>query len=153
MTFTDRLAGYAAALGAYQLPFDEALVGRAERDVAGGRAAADQLLARDPRPTAIFAYNDLQALGALQAARGRGLRVPEDLALVGYDDIELAAYFEVPLTTVAQPTYAIGRAATELLLGIVTGRPEPVQRTVVLTPELVVRASSGARLGPRAAVA
>lgn len=144
----ERLAGYREALRAYGVEFDESLVARAERDVEGGRECARRLLALTLRPSAIFAYNDLQALGVMQAARELGVRVPKDLAVVGYDNIELSAFFEVPLTTVAQPSYEIGRAAATLLFRLIeTGNVAPEERTTMLAPQLVVRASSGDPIG------
>lgn len=140
----ERLAGYRETLTAYGVEFDESLVARAERDVEGGRECARRLLALSPRPSAIFAYNDLQALGVMQAARELDLRVPKDLAVVGYDNIELSALLEVPLTTVAQPSHEIGRAGATLLFRLIEGGDvAPEERTVVLAPQLVIRASSG----------
>lgn len=145
----ERLIGYRSALSAFDIPFDESLVARAERDVAGGKAAAQHLLDLDDPPTAIFAYNDLQALGVLQAARARGRRVPDELAVVGYDDIELAAFFEVPLTTVAQPTYALGQIAVELLFQLIEDPASVTEHQIVLQPELIVRASAGGPVSRR----
>ena len=105
-------------------------------------AAARSLLASPSPPTAIFAANDLMAIGVLRAAGELGRRVPDDLAVVGYDDIELASYTTPPLTTVSQSASEVGRAAVELLLQRLAdpGRP-PVRRT--LETRLVVRASCG----------
>lgn len=138
----ERLAGFCQALQEHGLPLDSALVVRGERDVEGGLACARQLLACRPRPTAIFAYNDLQALGVLRAARELRLRVPEELAVVGFDDIELSAFFEVPLTTVAQPTYELGRRAVEMLFQLMHDPLSAKDRQVILHPELIVRSSS-----------
>src|SRR5262249_57389518 len=81
-----------------------------------GAAAADELLGRGPRPTAVFCTNDMLALGLLRRLGQTGVAVPGDLAVVGYDDIEFAADAAVPLTSVRQPKYQLGRAAAELLL-------------------------------------
>ena len=108
----------------------------------GGRAAAERLLARC-RPRALFVANDLMALGVYEALRGRGLRVPEDVAVVGFDDAPWAPWLAPPLTTVAQPAYELGSAAGALLLQRVQEPARPVAR-VVLEPRLVVRASCGA---------
>ncbi len=120
-------------------------------DVAEGRRAGERLagIPAARRPTAVFCANDLLALGLLQQTVRLGLRVPQDLAIVGYDDIEYAAAATVPLTTVAQPGRLIGRTAVELLLDQVRGTPPPDAREVVFEPELVVRAST--RLTPRSA--
>ncbi|MER3469524.1 MAG: DNA-binding transcriptional regulator CytR, partial [Thermoflexus sp.] len=82
-------------------------------------------LASSRRPTAVFCYNDMTAIGALKAARAAGLRVPEDLSVVGFDDILFAAYTEPPLTTVAQPKYEMGRTAMGLLLRLLEGEQAP----------------------------
>ncbi|MEV4559254.1 LacI family DNA-binding transcriptional regulator [Kitasatospora sp. NPDC049285] len=112
-------------------------------DVAAGRDAGARLLGMQPRPTAVFCANDLLALGMLQAAFAAGLRVPEDLAIVGYDDIEFAAAAAVPLTSVRQPAEAMGRTAVEMLAQE-TGPNAAAHRhrQVVFEPELVVRRST-----------
>ncbi|MGW6296803.1 substrate-binding domain-containing protein, partial [Streptomyces sp. NPDC055058] len=114
-------------------------------DVAAGRDAGARLLGLADRPTAVFCANDLLALGVLQAMYAAGVDVPEDLAIVGYDDIEFAAAAAVPLTSVRQPAVTMGAMAAELLLeetGIRTGTGPHEHRRVVLRPELVVRRSS-----------
>ncbi|MEW5535958.1 substrate-binding domain-containing protein, partial [Streptomyces virginiae] len=112
-------------------------------DVAAGRDAGARLLGMLPRPTAVFCANDLLALGMLQAVFAAGLRVPEDLAIVGYDDIEFAAAAAVPLTSVRQPAEAMGRTAAEMLAEE-TGPDGAAHRhrQVVFEPELVVRRST-----------
>ncbi|MDB5895043.1 MAG: LacI family transcriptional regulator, partial [Rhodoferax sp.] len=94
-----------------------------------------------PRPSAVFVCNDLMAIGALRAIHECGLRVPDDISIVGFDDIELSAYTSPPLTTVAQPKDRIGALAVDMLLERVTGR-RLATRKVVLQPELRVRAST-----------
>ncbi|MGW8994533.1 LacI family DNA-binding transcriptional regulator [Streptomyces zhihengii] len=119
----------------------------AERlDVGAGRDAGARLLGLADRPTAVFCANDLLALGVLQTMVGVGVRVPEDIAIVGYDDIEFAAAAAVPLTSVRQPAVSMGAMAAELLLEE-TERPGAAPRAagarrVVLQPELVVRRST-----------
>ncbi len=109
----------------------------------GGAAAADDLL-RDVRTiTAVFCANDMLALGLLRGLSQAGVNVPGDIAVVGYDDIEFAADAAVPLTSVRQPKYQLGRAAAELLLDEADHPAEHEHRRIVFTPELVVRASSG----------
>jgi LacI family transcriptional regulator len=112
-------------------------------DVPSGRDAGARLLGLPDRPTAVFCANDLLALGVLQALFAAGVRVPDQMALVGYDDIEFAAAAAVPLSSVRQPAFRIGRTAAELLLGE-TGdsASEHVHQQVVFQPELVVRRSS-----------
>ncbi|MGH3230106.1 MAG: LacI family DNA-binding transcriptional regulator [Streptosporangiaceae bacterium] len=126
----------------------------------GGAAAADDLLGdthKKPhekphekphqkpheKPTAVFCANDMLALGLLRGLSQAGVSVPGDLAVVGYDDIEFAADAAVPLTSVRQPKYQLGRAAAELLLDEADRPAEHEHRRIVFTPELVVRASSG----------
>ncbi len=110
----------------------------------GGRELADVLVARPAgeRPTALFAASDMIAIGVLQTLLRHGIRVPEDLAIVGYDDIEFARQVAIPLTTISQPAHAMGRLAAEMLIGALTGAP-PAERHRVFQPELVVRDSTG----------
>lgn len=137
-----RLAGYRKALHEAGLPIDVSLVSSGPYTVMGGYQAALWLLSRDEPPTAIFAANDLQAVGVMKAARQVELVIPNDLALVGGDDIELAEFLEIPLTTFHQPALEIGRSGAEMLLGRLNGEPSE-SRQIVLTPELIVRKSSG----------
>ncbi|MEO3876073.1 LacI family DNA-binding transcriptional regulator [Nonomuraea sp. B12E4] len=108
-------------------------------DAQGGRAAAERLLARRPLPDAIFATNDFAAIGAMGALRDRGLSVPGDIALVGYNDTALAAELPTPLTTVRSPMREIGRRGLELLLDLLRGVEAQSLR---LPPTLVVREST-----------
>jgi len=110
--------------------------------VAGERVAS---MPDDQRPTAVFCANDLLALGMLQEVVRRGLRVPDDLALVGYDDIDYAAAAVVPLSSVRQPRDQLGRAAAQMLFEEIRDGQEHRHRQVVFEPELVVRDSSSRR--------
>lgn len=114
-------------------------------DADAGRHAAEQLVAlgRRRRPDAIFAANDLIALGVLQALTLAGVSVPDDIAIVGYDDIDFAASAAIPITSVRQPREELGRVATDILLGVIDASSAPPVRDVVLEPELVVRRSTG----------
>jgi LacI family transcriptional regulator len=116
-------------------------------DVAQGRRAGERLagLPAAHRPTAAFCANDLLALGLLQQMVRLGLRVPEDVAIVGYDDIEFAEAAAVPLTSVAQPRHRLGRTAAELLLAEARNPEAHEHRQVMFAPELVVRASTQMR--------
>lgn len=111
--------------------------------IAAGVEAGNAILDRpaDQRPTAVFCGNDLLAIGVLQAAAGRGVRVPEELAIIGYDDIDFAAGAAIPLSSVAQPRQQIGQRAMELLLAEADDPGRTPQR-VILQPTLVVRRST-----------
>ena len=105
-----------------------------------GEQLADRADSR--RPTAVFCASDLLALGLLQGLTGRGLRVPADLAIVGFDDIKFAAAAAVPLTSVGQPRAQLGRTAVELLLDELHDPASHTHQRVVLEPKLQIRASS-----------
>ncbi|MFF0484918.1 LacI family DNA-binding transcriptional regulator [Streptomyces sp. NPDC004435] len=112
-------------------------------DVSSGRDAGARLLGLSPRPTAVFCANDLLALGVLQAMYAVGVKVPEDMAIVGYDDIEFAAAATVPLTSIRQPAQMMGSMAASLLLEETSDQAESHEhRHIVLQPELVVRNST-----------
>jgi LacI family transcriptional regulator, galactose operon repressor len=134
----DRRVGFVAALAKGGLNPERDLVSiEAEAmDAPSGLAAVDEIFARG-RPTAVFCANDLLAIGVIHGLRERNLRAPDDVAVVGYDDVELAAMTDPPLTTVHQPTYELGATAYELL-----GGAEPVQRS--FSPHLVQRHSTAA---------
>lgn len=137
-----RLDGYRQALAAHGVRFDESLVRHAPFTMDGGYQAARQMLGHPQRPTAIFAATDMQAVGVLKAAKELGLRIPDDLALAGGDDIELAEYLEPPLTSFSQPSDEIGAQVVNILMARIGGDREGVKQ-VVLKPQLIVRRSSG----------
>lgn len=137
----DRLAGYRKALQECGLRLDPELVGEGDFSEQGGYLVMRRLL--PARPDAVFAASDLMAVGALRALREAGLRVPEDVAVVGYDDVPIARQTEPPLTTVRQPTRAMGSMAVETLNEILHD-PEAPPRRVILETELIVRYSCGA---------
>ncbi len=141
-----RLAGYRRALDAHHVVYDPNLVRFGDFQTAGGYAAAADLLRCTPRPTAIFAGNDLMAIGAMQAAWRAGLDVGTDVAIVGFDDIPLASALVPALTTVAQPIADLGRVAVRQLVDKIEGRG--TRRRIVLPCTLRVRNSCGAM--PRA---
>ncbi|MBB5371188.1 MULTISPECIES: LacI family DNA-binding transcriptional regulator [unclassified Janthinobacterium] len=134
-----RHQGYLDALAAHGVARDEDLYVAGSFLPQGGTLAVQQLLERGLAFDAIFACSDLLAMSAISALRQHGLPVPEQVAVVGYDDIELAAYFHPPLSTVRQPMRAAGRALVSSLLALVDGAPLASQQ---LPTELVVRASS-----------
>ena len=142
----DRLEGARQAWAAAGLPADDLVVLATETlDVHEGRNAGQRLsgLPKSRRPTAAFCANDLLALGLLQQAIGSGTRVPEQLAIVGYDDIVFAAAAAVPLTSVRQPRQELGHTAAELVLDEATNHDHE-HRQVLFTPELVARESTRA---------
>ena len=138
----DRLQGASEGLEAAGAPPVTALMTEATT-VREGRLAGERLLGlpRSKRPTAAFCANDLIALGLLQQLVGAGLRVPDDLAIVGYDDIYFAGAAAVPLTSVRQPRHELGRRAAELVLDEASS-PDHRHQQVVLLPELVARTST-----------
>ena len=137
----ERVDGYRRALHEAGLPILAENIVRGDFHAASGYQITKELLARDKRPTAIFACNDLMAIGALSAAKAMGFRVPEDISVVGFDDIYLAAYSNPPLTTVRQPKYEMGQLATKLLLERIQD-PDLPPRTPLLDTELMIRAST-----------
>ena len=136
-----RLHGYHAALSRAGLVADPALVRAGAFTFDAGLAAATELLSSPDRPSALFASNDAQALGALEAARTLGLRVPEDLSLVGFDDTPSARRSAPPLTTVRQPFAEMGRTAMRRLLRVADGERLGTPR-VELATELIIRKSA-----------
>lgn len=139
----DRLAGYHAALRDRGVRSDPVLIAIGDFTETGGYRAMQQLLPQ--RPTAVFAASDMMALGALRAIREAGLRVPEDMAVVGFDDLPAAAHSDPPLTTIRQPIQRTGALAVEILLDLVDQRAGTAHR-VVLPTELIVRTSCGSTL-------
>lgn len=138
----ERITGYRQALENAGVSFDPKLVIRGDFHPNSGREAALAMLAQPDPPTAIFACNDLMAIGAMRAAAESGRRIPNDLALVGFDDIELASYTTPQLTTVAQPTVEIGQIAIQFLIERINNGKLPARRKQQL-PELVIRGTCG----------
>jgi LacI family transcriptional regulator len=136
-----RELGYRDALKAAGIAFDPELVrGGAYRQL-DAREATLELLALPERPTAVFAANDLSALGVLQAAAEQGLRVPRDLSVIGYDDVPESASATPPLTTIAQPLKQMGAEALRMLTKLLAG--DDAARHLHLRAELVVRETTG----------
>ncbi len=140
---TPRQAAFRAGLAAHGLPDDASQVAYGSQTLAGGAAAFEELLTRRPDVTAVLAFNDYMAIGALQAARGLGIRVPEDCAVLGFDGLQLATATAPPLSTVAIDRQEVARrvlrAAQELVAG--PGAPTPADDGPVV-PEVVARAST-----------
>jgi DNA-binding LacI/PurR family transcriptional regulator len=140
----ERLVGYRRALDKAGIPFDSALVIPGNGRLDGGERALAALTGLADPPGAVFCYNDMTAIGLMSAARRAGLLVPEELAVVGFDDIPLAAHCCPPLTTVAQPQRDMGRRAMGMALALMTAEDSTVSFSDVLVKgKLVVRESSG----------
>lgn len=137
----DRMAGYRRALEERGNLFDPSLVVEGDFTEQGGYEAMQRLLPF--KPDAVFAQSDIMAIGAMRAVREAGLKIPDDVAFVGFDDIPLGARPETALTTVHQPVQQFGTAAVELLLDLIENGTQPPRRVVMVT-ELVVRQSCGA---------
>ncbi|MGE5551864.1 MAG: LacI family DNA-binding transcriptional regulator [Bacteroidota bacterium] len=147
----ERFTGFRQAAANHGLNVDELPVIEGDFRQAGGYAAAVRMLGLQPRPTALFVANDQMAIGALEAAHDLGVQVPEEMAVVGFDDIPTASLHTIQLTTVAQPKYEIGAAATRMLLdkidrASVDGCRSLSSAKVVLTPKLQIRQTCGASL-------
>ncbi|GAA0583320.1 LacI family DNA-binding transcriptional regulator [Caenispirillum bisanense] len=140
----ERLAGFMAGLDAADVPLPPAMMETADLTVAGASAAMARLLDRPAaeRPEAVFCFNDMMAMGALCAAHERGLVVPDDVSVMGYDDVELAAFMAPPLTTIHQPVPELGARAAAVLIDHLDGGA-PLPRVLKLRPRLVERRSVG----------
>lgn len=148
-TARERLAGYHLALREAKLPYETSLIHHVVFRQEGGYEAAQSLMSLPKPPTAIFAASDLIALGVLRALHDRRIRIPEDVAVVSFDDMPWTAALLPPLTAVSQPTYELGATAARLLLERMREPDErPLQR-IRLQTQLVVRASCGAKAGGR----
>lgn len=143
----ERFAGFRRALKEANLTPPPFYIARAEFDRLSGLEAGLRLLRLSSRPTAIFAVNDMMAMGVLLALRELGLRCPEDVAVVGFDNLDVTELFQPPLTTVEQPAYQMGATAADLLLQRIGGFDEAPQEIVLATK--LVRRSSVARWTPR----
>lgn len=137
----DRLRGYQLALEQAGLRFDPELVVEGDFSIDAGYAAAARLLAEPLRLDGLFCANDEMAIGAQQAIRQAGLRMPEDIAVIGFDDIRFARYADPPLSTIRQPMSAIGETAMRLMIQLLEERPS-AERELILPHELIVRGSS-----------
>jgi LacI family transcriptional regulator len=140
----ERLAGYRMALEQAGLPVDDSLNRVADFREEGGHRATDELLAEKARPDAVFITNNRMTAGALEAIEEAGLAIPDDIAVIGYDEISWAPLLRTSLTTVGQPAYDLGHESARLLLSRLDGYAGS-PRTVVLPTSLNVRASSGPR--------
>jgi DNA-binding LacI/PurR family transcriptional regulator len=140
----NRLSGYRDALIENNLPFDESLIRHGDWGVDSGYRAAQELIALEDRPTALFAANDIMALGAIYGIQEAGLTIPDDVAVVGYDDRDFAAWIKPALTTIRMPSFEMGLAAARLLLEQIGG--EELEDATQIPGTLVIRESCGARI-------
>src|SRR5258706_3531271 len=145
--YADRLSGLRRAVIEAGVDPDRAIVPlAAETDNAhAGAACAEAFLQLEDLPTAIFCCNDYLAMGVMYELARRQVAVPKEVALIGYDDIDLASMLAVPLTTIRQPKYDLGFAATDLLLDEIVNKASHTHRQIVFRPELIVRQSTGVR--------
>jgi len=149
-TTKERLRGYQRALADHGIEVDPRLITYGHSQVAGAREACRSLLTHPDPPTALFATNNFMTIGAMQAIRGLGLRCPEDISVVGFDDFDWAEAFEPPLTTVAQQPYYIGYKAARILLDLIQGRGRLDEgQEIRVGVELRVRGSVAAPPGKR----
>jgi LacI family xylobiose transport system transcriptional regulator len=136
-----RVDGFRAAMDEARVAIDPTLISHGDFQVDEGIATGRALLARPDRPSAIITGNDLQALGVYQAAREARLHIPEDLSVIGFDDLPIARWVSPPLTTIRQPLIEMAEAAAELVLDMARGE-EPPQMRVELATDLVIREST-----------
>lgn len=145
----DRVRGYEKALLDAGLSPDPELVVPGDWTHQSGREAAHRLLQQSPPPTAVFACNDAMAIGALSSLHEKGLGAPEDISVVGYDNIALSAYSCPPLTTLATPILEVGQCICEMLLARINGQLSPEPQRIVVRGELLVRGSTAPPKGAR----
>ncbi len=138
---TTRFAGFRAALLSAGIPLQDEMIQLGDSTIESGHAAARTLLTSPQRPTAIFATNDWMAIGALEAAREEGIRVPEDLSIIGLDNVIVGAHISPPLTTIDIPKHQLAKEATELLIRQIDGARDQAQ-SILIPPELLVRHST-----------
>jgi len=135
----ERLSGYRAALKAHDIPYDPKLTARGDFEEAGGAKAVGQMIDSGAKFSAIFAANDQMAYGAYSALYERGIRVPDDISLVGFDDLLASSFTTPPLTTVKHSIYEIGKITAQTMIQLIgNGTPEPVTPA----PELIIRKST-----------
>ena len=138
----DRLVPYQESLFAAELPVKDELIIRCGATIQDGYQAAEKLLQHSIKPTALIVINDLLAIGVMRAAVDVGLKIPQDLSVVGYDDIPFAKYMVPRLTTVSKNAVGLGREAVKLLLARIQ-EPDRPQQTINLSPQVIIRESTG----------
>ncbi len=138
----DRLEGYKKALYEHNLSFSEELVATGKFLWQDGYIAMKELLGYKPQCTAVFIASDAMAYGALQAAHESGMKIPNDIAIIGYDDLEFSALTNPPLTTIRQPRFELGLKALEMLVKVLQGEDDSMAIKICLKPELTIRFSA-----------
>lgn len=133
-----RLEGYVRALQEYGIPYNPGLIVEGKYTYESGERAADVLLDRNLNADAVFSFNDMMAIGAMKRLQERGLRIPEDISVIGYDDIFVDQFLSVPLTTIKQPTEQLGRMAARKIINKEVGFKSKEER-IIFEPELVER--------------
>ncbi len=141
-TATDRQIGFKMAMDKYSLPIDRNHIAFGNFHEESGFEAVNKIFNHSEPPTAIFSTNDMMAVGAINALKQKGIKVPEEVAVVGGDDIKLVSYFTPKLTTIRQPMFKIGQLATEALLKIISGESMDVLEQIVPT-KFIIRESCG----------
>jgi DNA-binding LacI/PurR family transcriptional regulator len=136
----ERLASYKEALEYYNIaPVEKYIHIGQERYEHGGYLRMKDLLSMPEKPTAVFAVTDNMAIGAMRAAIEMGYAIPDDVSVVGFDDIMVSSYMEVPLTTIIQPKFEIGKISADLLLRRIDNTAGKFIQQIVLRPEMVIR--------------
>ncbi len=135
-----RLAGYKNALAKANIAFDPSLIFEADFECDSAIKAAKAILALKERPTAVFCFNDIMALAAISTFRQANLAIPDDISIIGYDNIDLAAFFSPPLTTIHQPKNRLGKNAIKMLLDRINSKDKS-QQIIQMQPELIERQS------------
>ncbi|MFE9394246.1 LacI family DNA-binding transcriptional regulator [Streptomyces flavidovirens] len=139
-TGSERVEAFREALREHGLPLPDAYIGQGDFQADSGRRATERFLGLAEPPEVVFAADNLMALGALDAIRARGMRVPRDIGLAAFDDIPWFLHTDPPITAISQPTGELGRAAVRALVDLIEGRPP---QSVTLSARLVVRRSCG----------
>ncbi|HEY0207938.1 LacI family DNA-binding transcriptional regulator [Acerihabitans sp.] len=142
-TADERYAAYLQAMAAHRLPVPEGYVVQGDYHVMGGYQAAKRFFAMRPRPTAILAANDMSAIGVMNAAHEAGLAIPADFSLIGLDDIEMASFSPINLTTIALQRREMGAAASTLLMKMIRQKSTPKPKKKIFPMKLIVRGSTG----------
>jgi LacI family transcriptional regulator len=139
-TAKDRLEGYKKALLEEELPIDESIIVEGNYKINSGFNAAEKLM--DKGITGIIAFNDLMAYGACNAIKAKGYRIPEDISVIGFDDIIMSQMMEPQLTTIKQPSYEMGTAAIKMLIKLIEGK-KINKKVICFEPDLIIRRSAG----------